>query len=141
MTSDNPPVFRGSDAWLLCSVAIGGGRRGASLRDIIAAGDYINHAILTGPQIRRGFAKLISAGLVRETAGRFRIAGKANAFWKKSQLKRKPVLRQLDDWETFLGVASPPEPDPLREDAERPYPAVSDAAVKRAYDEYVSGFG
>jgi hypothetical protein len=140
MTPDNPPAFSGSDAWLLCSIAIGEGRRGASLRDILAAGDYINHAILTGQQIRYGLAKLIPTGFIRETAGGFKVAGKANAFWKKLKLKRKPVLRQLDEWETFLGVASPPESDPLREEAEWPYPAVSDEAVKRAYDEYVSGF-
>jgi hypothetical protein len=140
MPSDNPPAFCGSDAWLLCSIAIGGGRRGASLRDIVAAGDYINHAILTGPQIRRGLAKLITAGFIRETAGRFKVAGEASAFWKKLQQKRKPVLRQLDEWETFLGVSPPPEPDPLREEAEWSYPAVSDAAVQQAFDEYVSGF-
>ena len=140
MTAERPPTFCGSDAWLLCAIAVGSGRQGASLRDILAAGDYINHAILTGPQIRCGLAKLTYTGFVREAAGRFQVSGKAKTFWKQMQQKRKPVLRYLDDWEKFLGVPPPPEPDPRREETEWPYPAITEKMVKKAYDEYVAGF-
>ncbi len=75
MTVDKSPVFCGSDAWLLFSIAIGEIRQGASLRDIIATGDYINHAVLNGPQIRRGIAKLMHSGYVRERNGAFLVTG------------------------------------------------------------------
>ncbi len=140
MPAEKPPRYCGSDAWLLCSIVMGGGRQGASLRDIIAAGDYINHAILTGPQIRRGLAKLTSAGFVREKAGKFLVAGKAKYYWSRMQQKRKPVLRCLEEWEEYLEVPPPPEPDPPLGEAGWPYPAVSDEMVKQAYDEYVAGF-
>ncbi|MBN2084703.1 MAG: hypothetical protein JW748_05720 [Anaerolineales bacterium] len=140
MTAERLPTFCGSDAWLLCAIVIGSGRHGASLRDILAAGDYINHAILSGPQIRRGLAKLTHAGFVREAAGRFLVSGKAKSFWKRLPQKRKPVLRYLYDWEKFLAVPPPPEPDPHREEAEWPYPAITEDMVKKAYEEYVAGF-
>ncbi len=122
----------------MMSVALGGGRQGATLRDIIATGDYINHAILTGPQIRRGLAKLVRAGFAQEKSGAFHLAGRAKSFHGRLQQKQKPVLRQLEEWESFLGVLPPPEPDPLLEETEWLYPAITDEAVKQAYDEYVA---
>jgi len=140
MTPKKKPVFSGSDVWVLLSIAMREGGDGADLRDIISIGDYINHAILTGPEIRRGLAKLLFAGYLRENNGRFHIAGKAKLFWRRLRNSRKPVLRVWDEWEIFLKVPSHPEPDSRTEEAQWPYPAISDEMVKQAYDEYVASF-
>jgi hypothetical protein len=137
MTVQKTPAFFGSDAWVLHAIALGEGKDGARLRDIIATGDYINHAILSAPQLRRGIAKLTSAGYLRERNGRFQLAGKAAAFRKKSMRPGEPVLRQLDEWEKFLGVESPPGPDSFPGENGRPYPSISDDMVRLAQEEYI----
>jgi hypothetical protein len=138
MTPVKKPVFSGSDAWLLLSIAVGEGRDGATLRDIISVGDYINHSIFTGAEIRRGIAKLSSCGYIRERNGGFRISGKAKSFWKTIWKPGRPLLQLWDEWEKFLEVPSLPAPDD--EDPEWPYPAVTDERIKQAYAEYTAGF-
>jgi lipid-binding SYLF domain-containing protein len=50
-----------SDAWVLCAVALGGT---SSRADVVAAGDALNHAILTDGELDRAFRRLAAAGLV-----------------------------------------------------------------------------
>jgi hypothetical protein len=55
--------FQGADDWVLLSVINGG----PGLRGIIAAGDWINHAIFNYEELRGGLTRLLRAGLVRQT--------------------------------------------------------------------------
>ena len=47
-----------SDAWILQSIAIASFDKEASLEDVIATGDYINHAIFTAGELQKGILKL-----------------------------------------------------------------------------------
>jgi|WetSurMetagenome_2_1015567.scaffolds.fasta_scaffold165923_1 hypothetical protein len=135
------PVFTGSDAWLILSIAMGDTRKGSSLRDIIAVGDYINHAIFTGAELRRGLSKLLHAGYIREEGERFLLSGrKVKAGWKKILKTKRPVLRMWDEWEKFLGVPDSLDPAPYFEDPEWLFPAVTDDKVWEAYEEYLAGY-
>lgn len=61
----------GADQWLLQAVRAAGGAKGASLKDVIAAGDMINHAVFTPTELRTGFAKLLAAEYVVEKNGKW----------------------------------------------------------------------
>lgn len=65
--------FIWADAWILLSILIASRRSGAAtLRDIIALADGINHAILTYGEVDQGLARLIEAGHVRREGVAFR---------------------------------------------------------------------
>ena len=53
------PVFVWSDAWVLAAVAVGGGLKGCGLKDVIAAGELINRALLNSDEIRNALGKLV----------------------------------------------------------------------------------
>src|SRR5258705_3955860 len=72
------PVFVWSDAWVLAAVAVGGGLKGCGLKDIIAAGELINRAVLNPGEVRNALGKLIHAGHVtRRAQDSFVIGGHA----------------------------------------------------------------
>src|SRR5258706_7120866 len=74
------PVFVWSDAWVLAAVAVGGGLKGCGLKDVIAAGELINRAVLNPCEIRNALGKLIHAGHVtRRAQDSFVIGGDARA--------------------------------------------------------------
>ena len=54
-----------ADSWILIAVVYGGGKHGADLRGIVAAADYVNHAIPTYQEVRGALWRLLNAGLVR----------------------------------------------------------------------------
>jgi hypothetical protein len=55
--------FLNADDWVLLAVIHGG----PGLRGILAAGDWINHAIFNYEELHGGLARLLRAGLVRQT--------------------------------------------------------------------------
>lgn len=63
-----PPQFSSSDVWLLQAIGMAGQTAPASLSDIIAAGDYINHAIFTWEELQTVLSRLLAAKLI-ETQG------------------------------------------------------------------------
>jgi len=65
-----------SDVWLLASIEFSGGKEGATIRDIIGAGDYINHAIFTEKEFEEGLCRLTEGGWIREIGGRFSVSKK-----------------------------------------------------------------
>ena len=69
-------AFTWADSWVLASVAVGGGLKGCQLKDIVAAGDLINRALISPAELRSALGKLIHKGYVRR-GGRdfFVIAG------------------------------------------------------------------
>src|SRR5215471_14096903 len=77
-----------SDAWVLASVAVGGGLKGCELKDIIAAGDLLNRAILSPVELRGALAKLIRAGYVKRSSETYVISGEAR--YAVEQMPRRP---------------------------------------------------
>src|SRR5258706_13250791 len=86
------PTFVWSDAWVLAAVAVGGGLKGCGLKEIIAAGELINRAILTAGEIRGALGKLVHKGFVaRVDDDVFTIAGEARTAVER-RLKPKSAL-------------------------------------------------
>ena len=60
-----------SDIWLLLSVLMNGEGQGATYKDIIANGDYINRAIFTEAEFESGLCRLTQYVLIVEVYDRF----------------------------------------------------------------------
>jgi len=52
------------DAWVLVATEVGGGRLGAGLAGVLAAGDYLNHAVLEVHELEGAYRRLVGYGLV-----------------------------------------------------------------------------
>jgi hypothetical protein len=59
--SDIAPEFESSDAWILLAISFAGGDGAARLPEIIAAADYINHAIPTAGELDGALNRLPAA--------------------------------------------------------------------------------
>lgn len=90
MADDSEAIrLTGADEWLMNAVRAAGGANGATLKDVITAGDMINHAVFTPTELRTGFAKLLAAGWVTEKDGKWfvreggrtvRVIGESNVW-------------------------------------------------------------
>ncbi len=99
------PVFVWSDAWVLAAVAVGGGLKGCGLKDVIAAGELINRALLNSDEIRNALGKLIAAGHVQRRArDTFVIGGDARTAVEKLLKDSTASFSVMQFFEDFLGV-------------------------------------
>lgn len=123
-----------SDSWILISVLYASeGTPAASLTDIIAAADYINHTIITRGELETGFSRLVGAGFLTPSSGGFSVSEAVKSFWETTGYKQRPALKAWDAVTTFIGApAWPPEPPP--DTTEEHYVTSTDyAAVVEAY--------
>jgi hypothetical protein len=99
------PVFVWSDAWVLAAVAVGGGLKGCGLKDIIAAGELINRAMLNAGEIRNALGKLIQAGHVsRRAQDNFVIGGDARISVERILKESNASFSVMQFFEDFLEV-------------------------------------
>lgn len=99
------PVFVWSDAWVLAAVAVGGGLKGCGLKDIIAAGELINRALLDPAEIRNALGKLIRAGHVtRRAQDSFVIGGEARVAVERLLKESQASFSVMQFFEDFLDV-------------------------------------
>ncbi|MEU0559898.1 hypothetical protein [Dactylosporangium sp. NPDC006015] len=90
-----------SDVWILRSISGVDSARGSSLRGVIAAADYLNHAIPREDEFVAGLGRLAAAGLVE-----FDVA--ADRYWLTAAGQSSAAHRG-----TFIaGLAALPEPPP-----------------------------
>jgi hypothetical protein len=133
------PVFVWSDAWVLAAVAVGGGLKGCGLKDIIAAGELINRAVLNAPEIRNALGKLIHAGHVtRRAQDSFVIGGSARASVEKLLKESTASFSVMQFFEEFLVVDPYTPNDAEYDDSQFALSDLSDADVEaaaRAYHE------
>ena len=61
--SESPDGWVFADGWVLA--AIGVYQRRCSLLEVVAAGDWMNHAVLEEDEVNEALSKLVAAGLVR----------------------------------------------------------------------------
>lgn len=129
--------FVRSDTWVFMSVALGGGGKGATLIDVYAAGDRINHAVFRPDELRRGFAKLVAAGYVREEAGRFFLTDEGHALFERvGGVERTSLLAAWETLDALLHV-SRTAADPSAFDDERwAYPGITAQRAREAAAEY-----
>ncbi len=103
-----------NDGWILIATYLAHESDGASLRELIAAADAINHAIPTAVELSNAFTKLASAGIVEVADdNRFQIRkdllpeiekaykGKGGLF--ESGAKGEKWLRSVDMTPTTIG--------------------------------------
>jgi len=92
--------------WLLGSIRRCG-RRGGTLRDIVATGDHVNHAVFTRDEIRTGLAALLKSGkwFARKRPGSVGGPTPVGCGFRKTPIRKDSIL-----WTTtiephqFLGV-------------------------------------
>ena len=135
----NKGAFNWADAWVLASIAVGGGLKGCELKDVIAAGDLINRAIFDADELRSGLTKLVNAGFVLHAGGFYVISGAA----------RSAVEELIDEGETSYGVmqffedflAIDPYADPERMSQEDcPFDHLRDTDIVVAINAYHNEF-
>lgn len=132
------PEFTWSDAWLLLAVACAErehkahGTAGATLTDVIAWGDVINHAIFSSDELRRGFSNLIAAGWVAFDGKFFSLAGMAVAEWERIERSTRTLWHCLEKIEVFLSSASHLAEYANVQAPDRIYPTLSNREIRAA---------
>lgn len=110
-----------SDSWLLlATIYATQAKPGAPLTEIIAAADYINHAIITRGELETGFSRLISAGHLTQSGGNFSVSDAVNAFWRTTGSKHQQALKAWDALAAFIGTPAW-APGPLPDTPEEHY--------------------
>jgi hypothetical protein len=128
--------FQWSDAWLLHAVCAAGGGRSAKLSSVVAAADYINHAILTTSEIRGGVFRLVAAGHLIAKKTNLRPRGAALNLWKEMTTKRRAVHTLQRAFEKLLSVES--RSGTPSNDTTPPESWPTEAMVKEACHEYLA---
>jgi hypothetical protein len=131
-----PVRFTWADAWVLAAIAIGGGMKGAGLKEIVAAGDLVNRAMFTGPILRSGMAKLMHKGYVSVAGGTFVVAGAARAAIQQTLLKSTTSFSVMQFFEDFLEAT--PYSMVEEETDQWSYDELTDERVNDACNEYLS---
>jgi len=108
MTGKGSP-YCWSDAWLLLAIIYAAGNSGASLRYIVGAGDYINHAIFTLDELRGGLIRLITGGFIREQDGNFAATEMTLESYRRTTTPRRAALKELADLEELLKASGSTE--------------------------------
>jgi hypothetical protein len=115
-----------SDAWFLAALARTDQGQGASLADMMAAADMINHATLIEDEVRHAVRCLGGTGLVEVVGERFRLTGKGaqlRAFGQRAEY----LSREPDQYLIGLQRLGNPQPTAW---------ALPPGAVRRAHTEY-----
>jgi hypothetical protein len=128
--------FVWSDAWVLASVAVGGGLKGCQLKDIIAAGDLINRAIIDASELRSALGKLIAKGYVERIGGLFVIAGEVRFAVEQLLAQRAESFGVMQFFEEFLEVDAYSANDGDIAEAGHSLGDLSDLQVKAAASAY-----
>lgn len=96
--------FEASDAWLLLAIILAAGNNVASLEEIVAAGDGINHAIFTEDEMESGLYRLRSGGYIEESNGSFGPSSTTSNQYKAIHATSKVSLKQLNLISDFIGA-------------------------------------
>ena len=98
--------FEATDTWIL--VALLQATRPsevATVAQLIASADAVNHAVITRDELENGLSRLVPAGLVEMQANTFAPAARVREFWETTQ----GVSSLYSSWAklgTFIGAPS-----------------------------------
>ena len=90
-------IYQPSDAWLLLSVALAGGAKSAELKEVVAAGDYINHAIFTEDELRGGLRRLTAGGWVKLIGGNWAVTSRFKRVSGRLPRTLHKALEQVEE--------------------------------------------
>lgn len=132
--------FTSSDVWLLVSIAAAEPEPPVRLPDILFAGDFINKAVFTPQELRRGFSKLTKAGYVVDAGGVYWLTDTGRSVITDARKKNRDWLSIWHAVEKRLGAVEGAEDDPQYEDARFPYPSLTNEMVAEADRQYRAKF-
>jgi hypothetical protein len=133
-------LVRWADAWILLSIMYATQRASpAVLTDIIAAADYINHAILTRGELETGFARLVDGGYVTHEAQGFSLTEAAKSFWSSTGSQERTASAAHQAVARFIGAPAWVPGEPLPEASTELY--VSEAHYAAAVRQYLGTMG
>ena len=81
-----------SDAWLLLAVLFASQEKAAPLDQIIAAGDYINHAIFNPDELEGGLSRLLAGKFIRERQGKFTVTKKVLDYHGRNMTPQRTIF-------------------------------------------------
>jgi len=94
------------DAWLLLSIILAAANDDASLEEIVAIGDGINHAIFTENEMESGLYRLINGDYVEVMGNFFRPTPKAIEKYLLASKKTKTLRDQMDLLRQSIGATT-----------------------------------
>jgi hypothetical protein len=110
------PAFESADTWILLALIYGGGlgAPGATLRDLLSAADYLNHAIPTRLELDGALNRLLAAGCLRGADGRYQVTPAVAAYYQGVSRPGRQTRRDWDDMEKFIAGLPPLQACPRR---------------------------
>jgi hypothetical protein len=127
-----------SDAWFLLATIYAGQQKWASLADVIAAADYINHAVLVFEEVEGALARLSSEGYITFSNGQLAPTEKTITFYRSVTKPRRTVLNELKDLEKFIGsIKWDPKSKPQQANEGVSFPELSRSEFDSAVLAYV----
>lgn len=129
--------YNWSDAWLLLSIIYASNSEsGATLEKIIAAGDWINHAVFNEDELESGLARLTAGGFIKEKNKVFFATLKVRRAYTKTTSRGRAVSKELCDIEQFIGAISPTSEQPNINNLK--YSDFSHEAFREAVDNHLT---
>ncbi|HJU86425.1 MAG TPA: hypothetical protein VJ788_03535 [Gemmatimonadota bacterium] len=107
--------FLWSDAWLLQAIAVAARSEPATLAEVLAAADAVNHALPTDEELHGGLARLTGEGFVEEIEDRFRLTSRVpleirstivESGWKRGRDAASALLN-AEAWTPRTNVGDP----------------------------------
>ncbi len=134
--------LRWSDAWLLAAIFQSSREKPADLVGILAAADFIHHAVPNLEELQSGLFRLESAGLIHRPDSQqlgFQCTSAALAEIEPLLKKSKTAHQLWKELEISLGAARwiPGEPVPHPANAHR-YPGLTPVVYQKAVDDYLT---
>ena len=121
------PQWVWSDAWVLWSIAAGSSTS-TSLRQLISAADYVNHAVPTYDEVAGALGRLLAAGCIERAGRGYRSSDSIGAVLASVRTPRSGGLKEINA--LFMHLQTLPAVDPVEK-------ALSRSAYRRAVDGYV----
>ena len=136
MTGQGTMRFLWSDAWLLQAIALASRKEPATLADLLAAADAVNHALPTSEELHGALSRLGVGGFVEKVDDRFRLTSRVpaeirNAMSEGGWLRGRDAasaLLEAEAWSPRTNVGDP------RNDVT--YPGLTPERIRRAEREY-----
>ncbi len=128
-----------SDIWLLQSIALASRAQPAGLKDILAGGDYLNHAIFVFAEIQNGLARLTAAGCVEcdRKKKSFRLSKSFRGEYDRITQRCKSPYLQREALEAYFHVMPwTPGSDPNRSDPRWVFPLITPEDYEKSIQAY-----
>lgn len=133
-------LLRWSDVWLLTAIYQTSGEAPADLVAVIAAADFINHAVPNPEELESGLFRLRQAGLIVEIDERLRFQCTPEALATIEDLAAKTAsvhdLRKGLEQRLRVGPWAPGEPLPHPQNSHH-YPGFSSSTYQGAIQRYL----